>query len=417
MIDMVAISVPFMPEYVTQLGDSAVIDDKLIASKFGLSMEGQIDYENGVPVVSRLRHKFESIPSSFASLAFKFVNGTDFKCYPYIKIVGNPAKLLQGHNVFGSDNLSLAIQCIEQAFCFADIAPIEYLDWAYATVDYLDVTYTAHVENSETALTVIDALSSVKVGQKKPYKDPKYKTTTYFNIGSRHSQQKIYLKEDELNKQISVLTRKYAATKLNHLKYQLLQITSTEVRDFAHAAVRLESRVFACKINSLGYSTSFAVMRDPSYQAQYPDIIQKLWLNSFEPILQAFEGATMNAHNHTEVFNALKMAHFRVKKDGSHSYTKANKLFDLFNTIATKGYEHTKRTHDRATWGRRLKEFQAAGLSLAQLMNFTGEVSNVVPLIRFINVDFAKQLPADFVEPLSLREQYQRQPALLRLVS
>lgn len=417
MIDMVAISVPFMPEYVHQVGDNAFLDDKFIAEKFALSMEGQIDYENGVPVVSRLRHKFESIPSSFASLAFKFVNGTDFKCYPYIKIVGNPAKLLQGHNVYGSDNLALCIQCIEQAFCFSGLAPIEYLDWAYATVDYLDVTYTAHVESRELALTVLDSLTSIKVGQKKPYCDPKFKTTRYFNKGSRHSQEKIYLKEDELNKQISVLTRKYAATKLNHLRYQLQQITSESVREYAYGAIRLEARVFACKINSLGYSTSFAELREPSYQAANPEIIQSLWLSSFKPILQAFEGATMNAHNHTEVFEALKLAHFRIKKDGSHSYTKANKLFDLFNTITTKGYEHTKRTHDRATWGRRLKEFQAAGLSLAQLMNFTGEVSNVVPLIRFINVDFAKQLPADFVEPLSLREQYQQQPALLRLVS
>ena len=45
----------------------------------------------------------------------------------------------------------------------------------------------------------------------------------------------------------------------------------------------------------------------------------------------------------------------------------------------------------------------------------TGDDSNVIPLIRLINVDFAKQLPADFIEPLPLSRQNLAQP--LRLIA
>ena len=92
-------------------------DIVLAGSSYG-RVRAMLD-ENGKPIFSRLRHNFESLPSYFASLAFKVYNGTDFKRVPYIKIVGNPAKLLQGHNVYGPDDLDLCISAVYQAFIFA----------------------------------------------------------------------------------------------------------------------------------------------------------------------------------------------------------------------------------------------------------------------------------------------------------
>jgi II/X family phage/plasmid replication protein len=91
------------------------------------------------------------------------------------------------------------------------------------------------------------------------------------------------------------------------------------------------------------------------------------------------------------------------------------RLHKVYRLIIKDGFEATKRATDRATFMRQMRDFTAIGLSRAQLMQYTGQASNVVPLIRFINVDFAQQLPADWVEPLPLSQQIKKEG--LRLVS
>lgn len=417
MIDMVAISIPFLPQYVSGNQDNTFIDDRTLLEQFGLTMSGQVDFEHGKPVLSRLRHNFESLPSSFASLAFKVVNGTDFRNYPYVKIVGNPAKLLQGHNVFGSDNLHLCIMSVVESFVFGIHQLNDVLDWQHATIDYIDVTYSAHVENQEQAKAVIDIMRQIKVGQTKPMPDDRYLTSMYWNRGSEWCIKKAYLKLVELDHQIKLLTRKYAATKLEHYRHQLLQITSPEVRYFADGAIRFEARIFAKWLNRNGVPVALGLITDPLLQQNDPELLPRLWRLAFNDVLSSFEGATMSAYNSDAVLSQLKNLYQRVTPKGNISYSKALRLHTVYRSILNDGYEKTKAASDRATWGRILNDLQAAGLSKAQLMNLNGDQSNVIPLIRMINVDFSKQVPAGYVEPLSLTQQYQKQPALLRLVS
>lgn len=125
----------------------------------------------------------------------------------------------------------------------------------------------------------------------------------------------------------------------------------------------------------------------------------------------------MNTYDKESVLKSLQAKFFRVTPTGRITYPKANRLFGLYRNIMTDGFERTKAGYPRETWRRHMDDFNDAGLSLAQLMNLTGDQSNVVPFIKMINVDFSKQLPADYVEPLPLAQQYNQNPALLRLVS
>lgn len=420
MIDMVAISVPFLRKYYVEAASGgAFIDDRTLIERFGLEMSGCVswDAEHRKFTFTQLHHKFESLPSSFASLAFKIINGTDFKQIPYIKIVGNPAKLLQGHNVYGSDNLELCCMAVVEAFLFGDHNLSDYLDWEHACVDYIDVTYTAHVGNSQQVKQCLYLMRNIKHGQTRPYYDEKYETTIYFNKGSELRTNKVYDKLCELDAQIHVLTRKYAQTKYEHYKQQLLAITRPEVREFATGALRFETRIYRQWMNDHGVPTTFALITDPQLQIEQPDLLPSLWRRAFQDVLKAFEGATMNTYDTAEVLNGLKIAFGRTTPKGNTSYAKANRLFGVYRNIMTDGFERTKAGHDRATWGRYMKDFNYAGLSLAQLQNLTGEHSNVVPFIQLINVDFARQFPPGFVEPLPLSKQYHQNPALLRLVS
>ncbi len=154
---------------------------------------------------------------------------------------------------------------------------------------------------------------------------------------------------------------------------------------------------------------------NPKLQIEDPQIIPRLWGLAFKDIFKSFEGATMNTYDKESVLNSLKAKFYRVSHSGKISYPKATRLYGVYRNIMTDGYERTKADYPRNTWGRYTRDFIDAGLSLAQLMNLTGDQSNVVPFIKMINVDFSKQLPADFVEPLPLSQQYNLNPALLKL--
>jgi II/X family phage/plasmid replication protein len=417
MIDMISLAIPFKDEYVIKTASGELLDQNLIQSSFNLSYAGQIDFENGQPVVSRLRHNFESLPSSFASLAFKLINGSDFKTFPYIKVVGNPAKLLQGHNVYGSDDLNLCIMAVVEAFMYGDHNLHNYLDLMHATIDYIDVTYTAHAETQSQAQAIIDIMRQVKCGQTKPQPDEKYLTTMYWNRDSKHRKLKAYLKLPELCNQILELTRKHAKTKYSHFAYQLEQVNRPEVREFAQTAIRFEARLFANWFQSRGLPATFAYAVDPALQQNEPDLLPRLWRSAFKDVFASFEGATMNAYNTNEVEEALKIAFHKVLPSGNISYAKANRIFQGYLSILHVGYNAIKAKTDRATWKRLIDDLNFIGLSKAQLMNLNGDNSNVVPLIRCLNIDFSRQLPEGFTAPKSLSQQFKQNPALLRLVS
>lgn len=415
MIDMVAISVPFLDKHVTTCPTGqSFIDDRTLIETLGLDLTGDISWDGERYSFTRLRHNFESLASSHASLAFKINNGTDFRKYPYLKIVGNPAKLLQGHNAFGSDNLELCLMCIVDAFALAELPFTEMIDWEHATVDYLDLTYTAHCENDQQAQQVLDMMRNIQVGQTKPWYDEKYKTTMYWNRHSEVRKLKAYLKNVEIQNQLKELNKKFAATKLPHYARQIEEITSQQVTDFARGAIRFEARVYGTWLTQNGLPIAFGLLSDPELQQKEPDLIQRLWRKAFADVFKAFEGATMQAQNSDSVLDALKIAYGKPTKNGV-SYAKANRLYGSYRNIVTDGFAVTKSNTDRATWLRLMKDFQHVGISLAQLQNFTGEQSNVVPFVRMLNVDFSAQVPANYAEPLSLRRQLAS--GQLRLVS
>lgn len=416
MLDMAGISIPFLPEYVAETDHGGMLKNmELLCAEMGMTLEGEVFWEDGKRKVQRLRHKFESLPSSFASLAYKVTDGTDFKRWPYVRISGCPAKLLQGHNVYGSDNAELCIMAVVEAFTLAFPELSTALDWFHATIEFIDVTYTARVENEIVAQQVIDTLRNLNYGQTRLSADhKKYKSTIYWNKGSEHKELKAYLKLPELDNQIKQLTRKWVMEKHDHLKYQIEQITKPEIREAATGAVRFEARLKHRWLTANGIPITLAYFTNPENQPDFP----ALWGKAFNDIFKTFAGATMNAHDKTEVLSQLRAVHHRMTPKGNISYAKAEALYDLYTAIMKDGFNKTKARiceRSRMTWKRKIDDLQAAGLSLAQLMQFTGDNSNVIPLIRLINVDFANQLPADFIEPLPLSRQI-TQPQL-RLAS
>lgn len=409
MIDMVKLAVPFLDKYTLQLeSGKAEPDMVLLMRDFGMSLEGAVRYDNGLPIHERLRHKFESLPSYFGSLAYK-VCRDDLKGFPYIAIQGNPAKLLTGHNVFGSDCPSRCTFAVVHAFMLAFPEICEILDWYHSTIDFIDVTYTARLANDKQAQQALNVLKNISYGQMK-VSECTHESSTYWNRGSQHLVRKAYLKAPELSKRINELTRKLAKEKHDHYAQQITAITSDEVREMASGAIRFEVRLYGRWLRDKG--VQLALGKFTEYTSEK---MTELWRLAFQPVFKCFEGATVNAQDNTQVLENLRLAHHRITNKGKVSYAKAERLYDFYTAIMRDGYLATKNRiceRSRETFRRNQADLMQAGLSLAQLMQFTGEQTNVIPLIQLINIDFSKQLPDNWQEPLSLQEQAKLRPAL-----
>lgn len=428
MIDFGAFSVFFKDEFAIKLMDNEFKLDPEVLKRLGVRLTGQIDFdEDGNTQVSRLVHHYESIPSSFASIAFCIVDGSDFHKFPYIRICGCPAKVLQGHNVFGSDNADLCFFAVLEAFMLAMPELAGYLDWPTTSIDYLDVTYTARVVNDNNAVQVINMLKNVKSGQTKNRSTDDHLTTVTWGKASgrngkssRRKQLKAYMKFPELQNQIRELTKRLRQNKgdaviTEGLNRQLSAIQHPVVQQMAMGAIRFESRLFGRWLKDRGINTNLFTFINLAIGN--PNLMTDLWRDSWKDVFATFEGASMKLTDHNTVLEALKANYMTLTPKGNPSFSKAESLFAFYCQIESLGYDKAYRLNNRMKWSRYTRDLTAIGISKAQLQNMTGQHNNVVPLIRLINIDFSAQLPANWVEPLPLRQQIKQRNPLLKLAS
>ncbi len=426
MIDLLTIKIPFVESIVAMSpdGTSGLIDLRE-CQKRGCRMEAgdvtfttndyRLDAENiCVAEVSALRHPFEALPSSWSTLAFKVRAGGQ-NYYPFIELKASPAKLLQGHNVFGSCDVMLCIDSLITAFCYAMPDMAEILEFNNAELAQIDCTFTAHLKTESDSRNVIHALRNISNGQTRGAKSA-FDTTAYFGKGSRHKRLKAYLKQFELQDQINKAQAKYDKTKNQVFKKQLEAMTAPEVQEFATNALRLESSVMPRMLKRLGIPTNLWAFE--TYSNSFDGcLIQQLWQQSWSDIFKTFEGATMRTYSDTEIQENLR-EQFKTETKKGFSYSKADRLFRTFRMMKHEGWDEVKATTPKATFYRTIEELTQV-VPKAYLQNLQATASNVVPLIRFVNVDFSKQYPSNWVEPMRLSEQYElpENRQLLRLVS
>ena len=426
MIDLLTIKIPFAESIVAMSpdGTNGLIDLRE-CQKRGCRMEAgdvtfttndyRLDSENiTVAEVSALRHPFEALPSSWSTLAFKVRAGGQ-NYYPYIELKASPAKLLQGHNVFGSCDVMLCIDSLITAFCYAMPDMAEILEFNNAELAQIDCTFSAHLKTESDSRNVIHALRNISNGQTRGAKSA-FDTTAYFGKGSRHKRLKAYLKQFELQDQINKAQTKYDKTKSQVFKNQLEAMTTPAVQNFAKNALRLEASVMPRMLKRLGIPTNLWAFE--TYSNSFDGcLIQQLWKQSWQDIFKTFEGATMRTYSDTEIQENLRQ-HFKTETKNGFSFSKADRLFRFFRIAKHEGWEEVKDSTPKATFYDNIKLLTEV-VPKAYLQNLQATASNVVPLIRFVNVDFEKQHPENWQEPMRLSDQYKlpENRELLRLVS
>lgn len=426
MIDLLTIKIPFVESIVAMSpdGTNGLIDLRE-CQKRGCRMAAgdvvftdndyRLDAENiCLAEVSALIHPFESLPSSWSTLAFKIRAGGQ-NYFPYIELKASPAKLLQGHNVYGTCNVMLCIDSLITAFCYALPDMAEILEFNNAELAQIDCTFSAHLNTESDSRNVIHALRNISNGQTRGAKSA-FDTTAYFGKGSRHKRLKAYLKQFELQDQTNKAQANYEKTKSQVYKKQLEAMTAPEVQEFAKNALRLEASVMPRMLKRLGIPTNIWAFE--TYSESFEGcLIQQLWKQSWQDIFKTFEGATMRTYSDTEIQENLRQ-HFKTETKNGFSFSKADRLFRFFRIVKYEGWEEVKDSTPKATFYDNIKLLTEV-VPKAYLQNLQSTASNVVPLIRFVNVDFSKQHPENWVEPQRLSDQYQlpENRELLRLVS
>ncbi len=426
MIDLLIIKIPFVESIVAMSpdGTNGLIDLRE-CQKRGCRMEAgdvtftsndyRLDSENiTVAEVSALRHPFEALPSSWSTLAFKVRAGGQ-NYYPHIELKASPAKLLQGHNVYGSCDVMLCIDSLITAFCYAMPDMAEILEFNNAELAQIDCTFSAHLKTESDSRNVIHALRNISNGQTRGAKSA-FDTTAYFGKGSRHKRLKAYLKQFELQDQVNKAQTKYDKTKSQVFKNQLEAMKTPAVQNFAKNALRLEASVMPRMLKRLGIPTNLWAFE--TYSNSFDGcLIQQLWQQSWHDIFKTFEGANMRTYSDTEIQENLRQ-HFKTETKNGFSYSKADRLFRTFRMMKHEGWDEVKSTTPKATFYRTIEDLTQV-VPKAYLQNLQATASNVVPLIRFVNVDFEKQHPENWQEPMRLSDQYQlpENRELLRLVS
>lgn len=395
MLDHLRLAIPVNPVYAVERGQGNFYFEGDIL-KLGLNCGARVVTldDDGKPKAQDLYAPYDSLGSDYSDMAVKFYD-KGINCLPYIELKASPLKLLQGHNVYGFESIELgAVQMLGMLIeAFPNLCT--YLDFAKTEVLHLDITYMANLPNQNLVKPVLEYLSNISSGHAKAQNLRYNNYVRWGTQNSRYIGRKVYGKYEEVENQIKQLTKQagkdnQALAKLNALNY---------AKDFANAKLRFEARICKTYLSKNNYpSNLFELIH--LQKTQY-GLLRNMWGIAFSPILNALQGESMTLNNDDKVLDLLKSKLFTVNKKGVISYAKAKNAYNFYLMLKSNGVEKTQAICSKTAYFRNLKILMDCGLSKAYLQNLHNEPSNVIPFVRLIHIDFDKQVPDDYVEPIS----------------
>ncbi|MDD2759933.1 MAG: phage/plasmid replication protein, II/X family [Methylomonas sp.] len=388
MIDMLVLRCPFRQVFEVETIEHGmpvireVLKTCISLTDFKIPLESSLD-AHGEEVA--LTHRWESIPSSLSTMAFKvfdfrdsFKKDADVQDF-FIEIKASPAKLTQGHNLFGSDNIW---QCAESMIhLLIDTYPhlIEYLDQKCWSVEQVDITYHSWCKTENEALQFVNALQNVSNGQTRARTG--YSGTAYFGkSNSRIKKIKVYVKLLEVMNQLAKLKRQ-GSKAAEHYTDELL--------DWAKGMVRWEVSLKTRWFERRGIDNNLFALSKVFDAHNY-------WKQATQDLFKALEGKQMRIIRDEEIEKQLKAKFPTVNaRTGKITYGQANSAYRVFRSLKSEGWIETKRTTGDGTFKRAVEMLHEIGLSKAVLQNLKGDglQCEVIPFIRYVEVNFGEQFP------------------------
>lgn len=399
MIDHLCINAPFESSFygLNEVGEYFFIDVDLHSIEIPLASRSVHKNDDGEIKANALFHPYESVPTHYTGMAMKVFFDSSYA--PYVQIKASPAKLLQGHNVFGSDDIEQgAFEMI--GFLFEAYPTLSrMLDWSQAWVSHIDVTYSCKMKDQTTAQKVLEFLSNVSKGQTRLSKK-QFDTSVYW--GGEHSrlvQHKCYLKHDEFIKQFEY--QKSLSLKNDQAAMRVVDVMSDQrLIDWTVGLMRFESRLKKRWLERNEIPTNlFELIR---FQKENPELLKNLWLKATKNIFDALKGQTMRLTDDESVYKAIESSPVVLNAKGKVSNTRVRNIFAMFLLVREKGIDELKKQYGKSQFHNLLKQLEAVGFSSAFLQNLhTKKAQNIIPFVKLIEIDFNQQLPDWYQPPVS----------------
>ena len=410
MIDRLKLSIPFLDKFLLKTAalscGSVEYVDIEECSRRGITLEAKtVTYTQSAFFdkyeISDLRHPYETLPTSYTGMAFKIFQGTPNRpaC---VEIKASPAKIIQGHNVYGSTCIHLGSS--EMLMALYHVLPefYEMLDVENTLLDLIDCTFSARLKNENQVKQVIEQLKNISNKQMRTAVRNEHETTCYFSRNSRHVDRKAYGKGFEFQRQLADLRSKKEQG-CNSYDHVIEVMSCPHLQNFAQNLLRLEAGAKRRYLDEFLIPKKLvdAIKFQTEYEKDGNCLITDIWKRAFNPLLEALKGQKMNIFNDDEVHTQLKIAYFKITPKGNTSYSKADRVFRFYRSLISDGYNAVKSSFSvPKSFYNQLNLLLDVGFSKAQLQQLKGKgMDNVIPLLQVIEIDFSAQRPSNWVEP------------------
>lgn len=353
--------------------------------------------DDGNTVSYEIYHAHESLPTSHTGIGFKFYHKTQ-NCLPYVMLNCSVAKILQGHNVFGSTDLRAGV--FEMLGVLAEHYPkfVQYLDFNNIELSRFDLTLPMQTASRLTAEKIRDYIRNVDWGRYRNLavanKKENFNTVYFGSEKSRVGGFKLYCKGVEVEKVVKQLETN--AKKGMVADYFKLQAYTPDVLDFANKSVRLEAMIKKRMLIEHNIPTN--IWQFIIYQHKNPYLYANLFTYKTCDLFNALQDMQMPYADDIKVHDMLMQ-----KID---SKTKAKNAFMFYLSLKQHGFYEIKKLSDLRTFQRNIKLLVDSGFSRAYLQNLTKQEETKV--LRLLNLDCQPALPSSFVEPAPTYEYFEK---------
>lgn len=404
MLDTLEIHIPIQKQYCQSNGNLWSIVGEV--PHYGLTGHGAIIFDietKQLRPTGVQKHVYESLPSSFGGMAFKFNSHNVANTLPYVALKAS-AKFLEGHNVFGTENVQkLACEMVAK---LKECYPIFYLflDIDRAKISRIDATYSARLPDESMVSKTLDFLRNVSAGFRRKDSDRRdfYNSVYWGGQTSRHGNAVAYGKHNDVIEHYKDMVRRAKSGCTNSKEY-LETICYDDLLEYSKGLLRFESRTKARLLEKMGIPTNlWAFIR---YQKKNPNVLKELWRYWFKPIFNAMKGKVMHLNDDDKIKKLCYEKLWTITKSGKKSYTKAKNAYNFYMRLKQSGFESVKADYNRRAFEIALKSLVDLGIPKALLQNIEKQQDNEIPVFKLINIDFTQQTPNGY-DPACDDEEY-----------
>lgn len=349
-------------------------------------------------IAEDIRCPWESLPTSHGGLAMKaYPEGNGFCNWPYLEIKCSPAKLTQGHNVYGFDDLATAAKNmfwvlhsfypsmfggLVQADDFVGPPLPGFLNFDDTRVSEIDITYAVAVPSEIKRMAFIKAMHTLSKGQTKARGDS-FETTAYFGAKkSKLKKIKVYLKGPEVineNKERKKKGQTLIPDEIVATAKNLVRIEATLKKEW------LERRGFPVNLHRL-----LSYLKGTSkdwYRNTFTDATKDLW--------NALEGQEITVMSDDKIYKAIDRVHGDVRG-------KTARVFGFYQAIRAVGLETLKGQYNERTFRRMVTDLRICGFSDASLCSLHNGYGNVIQIAQVVNLSALHEPIPEGVEQVRL---------------